>query len=114
MDNYKEALTLLTKLINNPTDVDNVRLYFDQLVSVIINKFPDPTNSQQEIEEVAAMMRLPLNELSDNILATPPVYNEVVFPIAIVRVIFNHPRIKITQIQLTKFNQFVKRYSKFF
>lgn len=117
MTNRKTALNLLTLLVSEPANVEQVHKYWDKLTAYMLENFPGPSYDNDELyskekEDVHLLLTTSNQDLVKNLLDQPSTYSDIVFPLAISKLVLNNPRINLQSSKLTNFDGYFKRYSK--
>jgi len=110
---YTEAV----RLLNHCRDVkDNVELHgrLDLFTTHLLDNFPTPdaTDSAQ-VAAGAALLRAPASELEAAVQEIPPSMEDVLYPVALMRVALAVYRIPLDPCKMKTFDQFHKAYGKF-
>ena len=110
---YTEAV----RLLNHCRDVeDNVELHgrLDLFTAHLLDNFPmsDATDSAQ-VAAGAALLRAPASELEAAVRESPPDMEDVLYPVALMKVALQIYRIPLDPCKMKTFDQFHKAYGKF-
>ena len=115
MDSNK--YTKAVRLLNHCRDVkDNVELHvrLDLFTTHLLDNFPAPdaTDSAQ-VAAGAALLRAPASELETAVQEIPPSVEDVLYPVALMKVALQIYRIPLDPGKMKTFDQFHKAYGKF-
>jgi hypothetical protein len=110
---YTEAV----RLLNHCRDVEyNVELHLrlDLFTTHLLDNFPAPdaTDSAQ-VAAGAALLRAPASELETAVQEIPPSVEDVLYPVALMKVALQIYRIPLDPCKMKQFDQFHKAYGKF-
>lgn len=110
---YTEAV----RLLNHCQGVeDNVELHrrLDSFFAHLCDNFPVPdTTDPAQIDALAAVLRVPVSDLEVAVQEIPPDVEDVVYPVALMRVALAVYRIPLQPTISKTFDQFHKTYGKF-
>ena len=110
---YTEAV----RLLNHCQGVeDNVELHrrLDSFFAHLCDNFPAPdATDPAQVDALAALLRVPGSELEAAVREIPPDVEDVVYPVALLRVALLVYRIPVQPIMTKKFDQFRETYHKF-
>ena len=110
---YTEAV----RLLNHCQGVeDNVELHcrLDSFFAHLCDNFPVPdTTDPAQIDALAAVLRVPVSDLEVAVQEIPPDVEDVVHPVALMRVALAVYRIPLQPTISKTFDQFHKTYGKF-
>jgi hypothetical protein len=110
---YTEAV----RLLNHCQGVeDNVELHrrLDSFFAHLCDNFPVPDiTDPAQVDALAAVLRVPGSELEAAVREIPPDVEDVVYPVALLRVALLVYRIPLQPIMTKKFDQFRETYHKF-
>jgi hypothetical protein len=109
--------TKAVRLLNDCRDVkDNVELHvrLDLFTTHLLDNFPvpDATDSAQ-VAAGAALLRAPAAELETAVQEIPPSVEDVLYPVALMKVALQIYRIPLDPCKMKQFDQFHKAYGKF-
>jgi hypothetical protein len=110
---YTEAV----RLLNHCRDVeDKVELHrrLDLFTAHLLDNFPTPdaTDSAQ-VAAGAALLRAPPSELETAVQEIPPSVEDVLYPVALMKVALTVYRIPLDPGKMKQFDQFHKAYGRF-
>jgi len=110
---YTEAV----RLLNHCRDVeDNVELHrrLDQFVAHLCDNFPVPdTTDPVQVNACATLLREPASELEVAVQEIPPSMEDVLYPVALMRVALHIYQIPLNPGKMKQFGQFHKAYGRF-
>ena len=110
---YTEAV----RLLNHCRDVEyNVELHrrLDSFFAHLLDNFPVPdATDPAQIDALAALLRVPVSDLEVAVREIPLDVEDVVYPVALLRVALTVYRIPLQPTMSKTFDQFQKVYGKF-
>ena len=110
---YTEAVLLL----NHCRDVaDKVELHLrlDLFTTHLLDNFPTPdATDPAQVAAGAALLRAPAAELETAVQEIPPSMEDVLYPVALMKVALTVYRIPLDPGKMKQFDQFHKAYGKF-
>jgi len=110
---YTEAV----RLLNHCRDVEyNVELHLrlDLFTTHLLDNFPTPdTTDSAQLAAGTALLRVPASELETAVQEIPPDMEDVLYPVALMRVALTVYRIPLDPSKMKTFDQFHKAYGKF-
>jgi hypothetical protein len=115
MDSNK--YTKAVRLLNHCRDVEyNVELHLrlDLFTTHLLDNFPVPdATDPAQLAAGTALLRVPASELETAVREIPPGVEDVLYPVALMRVALTVYRIPLDPSKMKTFDQFHKAYGKF-
>jgi hypothetical protein len=107
---YTEAVRLVNHC-QDVTDVKELHRRLDIFFAHLCDNFPVPdATDPAQVNACAALLRGPASELEAAVREIPPAVEDVLYPVALMKVALQIYRIPLQPIMAEKFDQFHKAY----
>ena len=111
MDKYTKALELFQACVDATPNTQELNNCFNILLGFLIDNFAEPEHTPENIEACQSILRKKVP--NEDILCNPPKILDVLYPIAIARMLLVDYRLQLPPPLISNFDTFHRSYGKF-